>query len=331
MIFNPCILALFISSLCITIMIVYAACHGLKILFKWDIRSGSEYQLTLERQTYLISSVVTCFMVFQLFSLFLFIYTSNEIHTFFVGAMCAVGSLSADSYGYPTLLVKILTFIFSGIWLFINYTDNNGYDYPLIRIKYLLLELIAPLLITENILQWLYFSGLHPDIITSCCGSLFSSGGRSIAGDIAGMPVVPSLVLFFVTITAIIVIGLINIHTGKLAYLFGILAAVTGIVSVVVIISAVSIYIYELPAHHCPFCILESRYNYIGYLLYFTILCGTITGIGTAVLHRFRKIKSLIEVIPGLIRMCTIISMTAFFILGLIATTTILNSHLQIM
>ncbi|NVN91321.1 MAG: hypothetical protein HXX11_12065 [Desulfuromonadales bacterium] len=47
-----------------------------------------------------------------------------------MGAMCAVGSLTVNGFGYPTLLFKVVTFILSGLWLIINHTDSRGYDYP---------------------------------------------------------------------------------------------------------------------------------------------------------------------------------------------------------
>ena len=49
--------------------------------------------------------------------------------------MCAAGSLYANDYGYPTLIVKLVNFLLAGIWLILNYVDNQGYDYPLIKTK----------------------------------------------------------------------------------------------------------------------------------------------------------------------------------------------------
>lgn len=109
MILHPSILALFVSSLLISLLSLYAAGYGILILRRWDIASGSELQLVLERRTYLISTIVSYFLAFQLVSLFLFIQTADSICHLFVGAMCAVGTLTVNSFGYPTLLLKIVT------------------------------------------------------------------------------------------------------------------------------------------------------------------------------------------------------------------------------
>ena len=184
MILHPGIIALVLVSLLITGMILYSSFFGLRILRRWDMRSGSEEQLALERRTYLISTVLAYALVFQIGSLFLYIYTADVLHSLFVGAMCAAGALNVDPYGYPTFLLKILNFILAGLWLIINYADSQAYDYPLIRKKYVLLLIIAPLIVTESVVQMLYFLQMKADVITSCCGSLFSPHNGGVSADI---------------------------------------------------------------------------------------------------------------------------------------------------
>jgi len=87
-------------------MVLYSARHGVQILRRWDLRSGSELQLLLERKTYLVSTLLAYAFAFQLGSLFLFIYTADHLHTLFVGAMCAAGSLYVNPFGYPTLFLR---------------------------------------------------------------------------------------------------------------------------------------------------------------------------------------------------------------------------------
>jgi len=165
------LLAVYISSF----MVLYAVYYGVQILKFWDIQSGHELQLVLERKTYLISTLLSYVFGLQLLSLFLFIFTADSLTPLFVGAMCAAGTLNVDGFGYPTLVLKILSFILAGLWLVLNYADNQGYDYPLIKKKYLLLAFIAPFIILEMILESAYFLNMKADVITSCCGSLFSS------------------------------------------------------------------------------------------------------------------------------------------------------------
>ena len=82
MFFKPGIIALFISSLLVSGMMLYASFYGMLILKYWDINSGSETQLRLERKTYLISTIIGYAFGFQLLSFFLFIYTADALHPF---------------------------------------------------------------------------------------------------------------------------------------------------------------------------------------------------------------------------------------------------------
>ena len=51
---------------------------------------------------------------------------------------------------------------------------------------------------------------------------------------------------------------------NKGAYLFASLSGIAFVVSLASILSFISLYFYELPTHHCPFCILQKEYGYIG-------------------------------------------------------------------
>lgn len=320
MILHPSILALMVSSLLVCLMLLYAGFYGVRILRKWDITSGSELQLELERRTYLISTIVSFFLALQLISLFLFIHTADSISPLFVGAMCAVGTLTVSGFGYPTLLLKIVTFMLAGLWLVLNHADNQGYDYPLIRKKYLLLLLMAPIILAETVVQGIYFSGLRPDIITSCCGSLFAPAARGIAAEIAALPPLPMLAVFYVSSLLTIAAGLWFYFRGSGGYLFAFLSGGHFLVAIVAVISVISLYIYRLPSHHCPFCILRQEYHFIGYPLYAAMLAGGVCGIGAGLLTRFRAVASLRETLPGVQKRLTMAAMVS------LALTTSLSS-----
>jgi hypothetical protein len=319
MIFQPGIIALLMGSALISLMLLYSAYFDFLILRKWDIKSGSELQLILERRTYLVSTLMTYAFAFQLVSFFLFILTAENLHSLFVGAMCAAGTLNVNAYGYPAVLLKIINFLFAGVWLIINHADNRAYDYPLLKTKYLLLMFLASTIITETIVQAEYFLRLKPDIITSCCGSLFSAGGSSVSSVIASLPVTPMRIAFYMSIALTIISGVIYYLRDKGGYLFSFLCGLTFVVSFASLISFISVYFYELPTHHCPFCILQREYGFIGYPLYGSLFGGGISGIGVGVLMPFRKIKSLSETLPSIQRRLALISVVLFFIFAAIA------------
>jgi hypothetical protein len=328
MLFHPAIIALLTTSMLTSLMLLYAGYYGYLIIRQWDLSSGSELQLSLERRTYLISTILTYLFAFQVLSLFLYLYTADSLHTFFVGAMCAAGTLNVNGYGYPALVLKIVNLLTAGVWLILNFVDNRAYDYPLVRKKYLFLLVITPLLLIETVTLAGYFLGLDPNIITSCCGSLFSEGGRSISSDIVSLP--PGLMgmAFYVSMAGSVALGLAFFVKEKGAYLFSAMAGIAFVVAVLATISYISPYIYELPTHHCPFCILQGEYGYIGYPLYAGLLGGAVTGLGVGVLMPFRNMRSLRTIIPGVQKRLTIASVICYVAFAAIVTYRIMLSNL---
>jgi hypothetical protein len=330
MILHPAILALLIGSILTVMMLLYAASYGIIILRRWDIKSGSELQLSLERRTYLISTILSYTLAFQILSLFLFIYTADHLHNLFNGAMCAAGTLNADPFGYPLLIMKIVNFLLAGIWLIINHADTRGYDYPLIKVKYAFLLLLAPLIILEAYLQFSYFLGLHADVITSCCGSLFSLDRPGLAGDLASLPSGPMKAAFYAGMAATSVSGLYFVLKARGGYIFSIMSLSTFLIGVSALISFICLYYYELPTHHCPFCILQKEYGYVGYPLYVTLLGGGVAGMGTGVLMPLRRCGSMLTVVPALQRKLTVITLILYLIFTLLVSYQMIFSSFRL-
>jgi hypothetical protein len=320
MVFHPAIIALYLSSILISFMIAYSAYFGVQILRKWDIQSGSEVQLVLERKTYLISTLLTYLFGFQLISFFLYIFTADHLHSLFVGAMCAAGTLKVNDYGYPALILKMINFILAGLWLILNYADNRGYDYPLIKKKYLLLLILTPWVLAEMVFLVNYFLQMKPNIITSCCGSLFSTGEKTLTSEVASLPSIPMKILFYLSTVLTVVLGVSFYRKGRRGYLFGAMSAVTLLVSIASIISFISLYYYELPTHHCPFCILQGEYGYIGYPLYIALFGSAVCGIGAGVLMPFRNRKSLSKIIPSMQKKLVLVSLILLLVFTALVT-----------
>ncbi len=314
MIFHPLVIAQYVSSALIAFMALYAAYFGAQILSKWNLKSGNELQLALERKTYLISTLLAYGFGAQLLSLFLFAFTADQLHPFFVGAMCAAGTLYVNAYGYPALILKIVNFLLAGLWLLVNYVDNRGYDYPLIRKKYSFLLIIAPMIVLEAILQANYFLRLRPDIITSCCGTLFSVGEKSLVSEIVALPSVPMKIAFYGSTALALAAGVLFYRQGRGGYFFSLMSALTFVVAILSILSFISLYFYELPTHHCPFCILQGEYGYVGFPLYISLFGAGITGMGTGVLMPFRGVQSLAGIIPPFQKRLTLISLVFLII-----------------
>ncbi len=320
MVLQPGIIALILGSGITLVLLTYAAGLGVKILRSWDISSSSEEQLALERKTYLVSTLVRYGLAFEIISTFLFIYTADDLHNLLVGAMCATGSLNANSFGFPALYAKIAIFFLAASWIAMDSLDNKAEDYPLTKKKYRLLLFVVPLLFAGYVLQLLYFGSIDPNVITSCCGVLFSEGGTNIGSSLASLPVRQTEVLFFGSFGMVAASGLTVIKSGRrpLIILFAVLSTAFFFVSVASIISFISLYFYQVPTHHCPFDMLQSAYYYSGYPLYFSLFAGSFFGAMTGIIEPFRKIGTLSGLVPAAQRRWTLISVVCLTVFVLI-------------
>lgn len=329
MILHPTVIANLLAAYVASFMLVYAAYYGGQILKHWDIQSGSELQLVLERKTYLISTVLSFVFALQLLSLFLFVFTADSLRTLFVGAMCAAGTLNVNAFGYPTLVLKVVNFVAAGFWLVLNHADNKGYDYPLIKKKYLLLLIVTPFIVLETLLETAYFLNMQPDVITSCCGSLFSSGRtEGLGSELASLPAIPTLWAFYSAVVLTLASGTLFYLNNRGGYVYAGLSLALFVVALIAIVSVISIYIYELPTHHCPFCIIMEDYSYIGYLLYVLLFGGVVTGSGIGILLPFRRIQSLTGELPQVIRSLTLTSILFYGSFTLLVSYRIIVSNL---
>jgi hypothetical protein len=314
----------------VSVFTTYASFVGIRIINGWDITSGNEKQLILERKTYLISTILNYVVVCQLFSLFLFICTADHIHSLFVGAMCAAGTLHANNGGYLSLVLKIVSFMLCGVWMIINHVDNKTVDYPLIKFKYKFLLLITTIIIVEAAFQLKYFLGLDQEIITSCCGTLFSEDADSVAGEIAHLPSFGTKIAFYAGVSLTLGVGIHVYVTGKGARLFSCFSTGLFFLSLTAVISFISLYFYELPTHHCPFCILHKEYHYIGYLMYLSLFGAGIAGGGLGVIDRFRDVVSLKKTVPLVVKRLCFTSIVGYAVFAIISMYPIIFSDFKL-
>jgi hypothetical protein len=327
-ILHPGILALLVGSLVVTAMMCYSSLLGLTILRKWDINSNSPAQLALERKTYLISTIMNSVLGFEVFSSLLFVYTVEDMHRLFVGAMCATGTLNANPIGWYVLYTKMVIFFASSIWIAFNYIDQRADDYPLVRKKYAMLMLITPIVALDAYLQLKYFLGLKPDIITSCCGSLFSEGGSGIASSLSSLPVKPTMVLFYGSLTLFLLnlFAVIRLPNPSLRYLLPGTALLVFIASIAAVIAFLSPYFYEIPTHHCPFDILQSGYHFVGFPLYISLFSGVFFGMMAGLIEPFKNRPSLRSTVMKLQKKWAVWSIVLILLFTVVASWPIVFS-----
>lgn len=330
MLFQPAIIALLLAASLSALVVLGAIPFAIQIIRRWDIHSGTEQQLALERKTYLFSTLISFVLISQLAALLLFVFNADRLSGMFIGAMCAVGTLNVNAWGFPALILQIVLFFLSATWLSINYVDSLARRYPLIRIKYALLLVLVPGVLANLWLQWQYFIHLKANVITSCCGSLFSEEAKTLSAEASALPADTALWLFYLVGCASVVINLWHVKHRRPAsgYLAGGAAVAAFATAIVGILSFVSLYIYEHPHHHCPFCILKPDYDYQGYMLYLPLFLATAVSLSAGAIQPFVNKEGLQKIIPAVSSRLALVGAASYAAFMVLVSWFVLHSNL---
>ena len=326
--FRTPILALLLVSALALVATLWAALFAVSVLRRWDLASGARRQIEMERRTELVSTLFGLVMAAEAAALLLFVFNADRMAGLFVGAMCAVGTLNVNSYGFPALYAKIAVFFAASLWLVLDHVDRLGRDYPLTRVKYAVLLGIAPLVALSGGLELAYFLGLRTDVITSCCSKLFTPENPGLSDEMAA--VAPGVALGGLAAAGglVALTGLRALLRGRGHGLFALAGMIYFGAALLAMVSATALYVYENPNHHCPFCILKPDYGFIGYAFYIPLFSATAAALGLGAVAPFAARPSLATPLPPLLRRLTAWALAGFAAYGAVTLWAIARSHL---
>ena len=319
MLLHPAVLSLMLCSAVVGGIAVVAAAAGVTIAAGWDSEDSSRRQLARERRSLLVESGMKMVLGWQLLSLFLFVAAADHLHSLFAGAMCAAGTLNASPLGYPTLLVKIAVFVLCGLGLVVMRASQAAWATGLVRFKHLFVIGLAAALIVENVIQIRYFTDLDPEIITSCCATIFRAGSDGIGADLAGVSMATSRMAFFGGFVLTVGAGTRYLVRGRSLALFAVQVLPLTILAVIAVVSWIAPGFYQLPTHHCPFCLLSWRYGFVGHALYGALALALVAGCGSWLVFSLRSLDRFACIKPGVERRLCAASMVGFVVFSLIA------------
>jgi hypothetical protein len=288
MLTNSWSIALLLCMAATLFLVLLAGATAARILLFWDADSDSERQIDLEGRTWLAAALVQTGLAVQMFSLLLLVLAADAFSTMIAGAMCATGSFLANDYGSWSLFWKIAGIFLYGFWIVLHRLDLCSEYSPLIRVKFTYLFFLIPVLFFDSYYLFQYLLRLEPDIITSCCGVIFSTAVLQENFFMLSVSA-ENLVAFFYLLAGVLVLfgwrlgrtHLVDRFTAALYILYGALFLVFFILSLVVITVFFSSYIYAMPSHNCPFDILRGDYGYIGYPLYIFLFGASFAGMSS--------------------------------------------------
>ena len=269
---NQVIVYLFSETLLFLLTILLFG-KTIKFLRYWDFTSYSNRQLQLEKEAYLVMTIATLLFTLKLILLLFFVYTIDKLSLIVPGAMCAAGVISANSYGMDLLFIKLTVIFTLLLFLIANSYDLKAKNYPLFRFKSWVLIIASLLIFIEFFLDLSYFRHIDISVPVSCCSALF--GNLEGANPLPfGLDIFKLLLLFYILYFAVLIAFALETKAiTLLTLLFFSIIAYYGVVYFF------GTYIYELPTHKCPFCMLQKEYYYVGYLLWGSLFFGVYFGV----------------------------------------------------
>ncbi len=283
---NPQVLVYLLSESLLWVLLAIAAGVSVHILLRWDFESYSEEQYALERRAYLVMTILVAVFALKFLLLPYFVFILDRLSDQVPGAMCAAGVISANSLGLPLLFLKLLILFFLILWLTLNHYDLEAKRYPWFRLKSALFLLIFLLVSAELWLDWSYFLRIDIHKAVSCCSALF--GQLEGANPLPfGLDIPKLLLLFYLTYVVAAFSILARQDWLRIASL-----GLFVFVAYYAVVYFFGTYVYELPTHKCPFCMLQKEYYYIGYLIWGSLFGGVFLGLTDALLHRFIGARS---------------------------------------
>lgn len=259
---------------------------SIRIVRYWDMNSTKPIQYKLEKQSFLVSTIIKYIFIVKLPLFLFFIYTADKLSDIIIGAMCAAGVVSSVPFSEAMFFFKILNLYIFGFWLVLNRFDLKKENQPYTKLKFWLYIVGYILLLVEIYYEIDFFLSLDVGKLVSCCSTIFSAATKSSFSFIYSINklylVYAFYGVFLFSILAYILKNSIAILLCNVSFIF---------IAIVSLIMFFGTYIYQLPHHHCPFCVLKKDYYYIGYVLYVTLYIGTFYGISGAIMSMLEKKK----------------------------------------
>ena len=266
-------------------LLLVAFIVSLKVLVKWDFESFTPLQFTLEKQAYLVTTIILFVFAMKFLLIVYFIFSIDALSLLVPGAMCAAGVIAANEYGSYLLILKLSILFLLTLWLYINAYDMRTKNHLWFKEKSWLFSFIFLLIIVELGLDFSYFSNIDTHLPVSCCSALF--GQLEGANPLPfGLSIPLLLILFY--LLYILVILTLKTNQTLLYILSNVLFVYIAYYAVVYFFGT---YIYQLPTHKCPFCMLQAEYAYVGYVLWGSLFVGTYIGLSDAVSALWLKQK----------------------------------------
>ena len=285
---NQNVIILLFGSISSLIVLIIATLLAIEIIFNWNFNKTDKRQHRLEKNSWLISTIMGFIASIKVILLPYFVFTIDTLSHIVPGAMCGAGVISYNDYGMRVLFIKIVELALIAFWLLLNRYDIKSL-YRWIKPKMFLLILIFFISTIQLWFEYHFFEAIDIHKVVNCCSTLY--------GLLEGMNPLPwgldrnlLLILFFLLYALIL-----STYLAKQEYLFTVAVILFSIIAYYSVLYFFAPYIYEQPNHNCPFCMMQKEYHYVGYAVWSLYFIGIFLGIWSIFSQKVLKIDSQIS------------------------------------
>lgn len=289
---QPWLLARIVLGVAVSALLLVAVRHSVRVLRHWRVGVTSEGQLALERRAELVAAVVQVALVLVIAGLALTVLAADRLSGSIRGAMCAYGVFGSTPTGWLALATGALAAAACALWVVLHRFDLKLAQPTLTRPKFLFLLAIAPLVWIDLFANVRFALDLDLTMVASCCSAeLDTAAGAAVD---YGAPGASRSSLAWIALAAAGAAALAGIWARRRpgpapAWTAVVVSLAAAAAAVPAILYYVAPHAYEVPHHHCPFCLLRGDVGGIGWPLFAAVFAGTILGAAFGVVELGRR------------------------------------------
>ena len=267
-------IALFIDIV-LFLLLSIAFYQSIILLKNYDSNVASANQYKLEKKSYLLITIISVSIIIKFLLLPFFVHTLDVLSSIVPGAMCGAGVIQANEFGEISLVVKITVVMLSLLWITLNSYDEKTLSQPYFKMKLYFFIVIYILIVLELFLEVSFFTNISTESPVLCCSAIYVDDTKSPLPF--NLSTINLLLLFY----SLYILILFLAYFRK-RYLLAPLSLFYAYISYYVIVYFLGTYIYQLPTHKCPFCMLQSDYYFIGYAIFASLFLATFYAISAS-------------------------------------------------
>jgi hypothetical protein len=280
---EPWVFLRLVAGLVATALLVRASFTAVTVLRHFDVMRVTEGQLALERRVELAGTFVRVGAVAQVAALLLSVLAADKLSRGIRGAMCAYGTFHSTPWGFRSFAASMVAALAAGTLAQLFVFDARVRGMELAKPLAWATLIVAPIAAVDLALQLAFVLNLDLSVVASCCSVQLDAVAAARGGTAAG-PRLFSVVL--ASIAGAASIGLATLCARRprrpLAVLTGALALIALPLAFAAVVLEVAPYAFEIPQHHCPFCLLRGTTGLVGYPLFGALFVGALWLFGAA-------------------------------------------------